>query len=133
MNIDHFTILLFGLFIKAMLGVLFLIFWLKTGAARPGLRGGARRFCSAACRGLFLLRGFGADFFSIGVGVASLIAAFACCWQGARAFDKRPPLWLAGAAGAGHLARGLPGAGLPRQRRLSRRAVVAADGAADCA
>ena len=32
--------------------------------------------------------------FSIGVGVAALIAAFGCCWQGARAFDRRPPLWL---------------------------------------
>ena len=43
---------------------------------------------------LFLLRGFGAEFVAIGLGVASLIAAFGCCWQGARAFDRRPPLWL---------------------------------------
>jgi diguanylate cyclase (GGDEF)-like protein len=30
----------------------------------------------------------------MGLGVAFLIAAFACCWQGARTFDRRPALWL---------------------------------------
>ena len=30
---------------------------------------------------------------SIGLGNAALLASFACCWQGARAFDRRPPLW----------------------------------------
>ena len=51
-----------------------------------------------------MLRGVGRDLFTIGVGNALLIAAFACCWQGARAFDGgrrcgaaccvTPLLWL---------------------------------------
>src|SRR6266853_471655 len=30
---------------------------------------------------------------SVGLGNTALIASFACCWQGARAFDRRRPLW----------------------------------------
>ena len=30
---------------------------------------------------------------SVGVGNAALLGSFACCWQGARAFHLRPPLW----------------------------------------
>ena len=95
MQVDAFTILLFGLFIKAMLGALFFVFWLndRRGAVWFAWWSATFAFGSLSAS-LFLLRGFGAEFVSIGVGVASLIAAFACCWQGARAFDRRPPLWL---------------------------------------
>jgi diguanylate cyclase (GGDEF)-like protein len=95
MNIDHFTIMLFGLFTKAMLGVLFLIFWLNDRRNVPWFAWWSATFLlGSMSAGLFMLRGFGNDFFSIGVGVALLITAFACCWQGARTFDKRPALWL---------------------------------------
>ena len=95
MNIDDFTIMLFGLFIKAMLGVLFFIFWLNDSERAVWFAWWSATFLfGSLAAGLFLLRGFGGDFFAIGVGVAVLIAAFGCCWQGARAFDKRPPLWL---------------------------------------
>jgi diguanylate cyclase (GGDEF)-like protein len=95
MQIDAFTILLFGLFIKLVLGVLFLIFWLNDRRGAPWFAWwSATYFCGSLAALLFLLRGFTGDFLAIGIGVASLIAAFGCCWQGARAFDKRPSLWL---------------------------------------
>jgi hypothetical protein len=31
----------------------------------------------------------------IGGGNAAVVAAITCCWQGARAFERRPPLWSA--------------------------------------
>ena len=95
MNIDHFTIMLFGLFTKLMLGVLFFIFWLNDRRGSPWYGWwSATFFFGSLAAGCFLLRGFGGDFFAVGIGVASLIAAFGCCWQGARAFDKRRPVWL---------------------------------------
>ena len=95
MNIDAFTIMLFGLFIKAMLGVLFFIFWLNDRRGAVWFAWWSATFLlGSLAAGFFLLRGFGGDFFAVGVGVMFLIAAFGCCWQGARAFDKRPPLWL---------------------------------------
>lgn len=95
MNIDQYTILLFALFIKILLAVLFLIFWLndRRGAPWYAWWSGTFLFASAAAV-LFMVRGFGSNFLSIGFGVAAMIAAFGCSWQGARTFDKRRPLWL---------------------------------------
>jgi diguanylate cyclase (GGDEF)-like protein len=95
MNVDQYTVLLFALFIKILLGVLFLIFWLNDRRGAPWFAWWSATFLlGSACALLFMLRGFGSSFISIGLGVAYLIAAFGCCWQGARAFHKRPPLWL---------------------------------------
>ena len=93
MQIDSFTVLLFGLFIKAVLGGLFLVFWYSS-AARPGTPGGAprsswpasRRCCSRS-------RGFAADLLAIGIGNVALIAAFACCWQARAGVRPAPALW----------------------------------------
>ena len=92
MPIDSFTVLLFGLFIKLLLGVLFLVFWLKT-RARRGLPGGA---VAAARRGSPRCCSCGAAPDGLPTSASatpSLLAALACCWQGARAFDsgRRPP------------------------------------------
>jgi diguanylate cyclase (GGDEF)-like protein len=95
MNIDHFTIMVFGLFVKLMLGVLFLIFWLNDRRGQPWFAWWSATFLLGGIAAtLFMLRDFSGGFFVMGVGVASLIGAFACCWQGARVFDKRRPLWL---------------------------------------
>jgi diguanylate cyclase (GGDEF)-like protein len=95
MNVDYFTVMLFGLFTKAMLGILFLIFWLNDRRTVPWFGWWSATFLlGSLAAGFFMLRGFGNDFVSFGFGVAFLIAAFACCWQGARTFDKRPALWL---------------------------------------
>ena len=95
MNIDHFTIMLFGVFIKVMLGALFLIFWLKDRRGAPWFAWWSATFLIGAfAAGFFVLRGLSGDFVAVGLGVGFLIAAFACCWQGARAFDNRPPIWF---------------------------------------
>jgi diguanylate cyclase (GGDEF)-like protein len=95
MQVDAFTVLLFGLFIKAVLGLLFLIFWLNDRRGAPWFAWWSATFLFGGFAALiFLVRGFSGQFFSVGIATACLIAAFACCWQGARAFDRRPPLWL---------------------------------------
>jgi diguanylate cyclase (GGDEF)-like protein len=95
MQIDSFTVLLFGIFIKALLGALFLIFWLKDIRSTWFAWWSATFLFGALATLLFLVRGFAGELFAIGAGAALVIAAFACCWQGARAFDRRRPLWLA--------------------------------------
>jgi diguanylate cyclase (GGDEF)-like protein len=92
MPIDSFTVLLFGLVIKLVLGALFVVFWLKN---RSALWFGWWSVCLLlGCVASLLYAIFGANSpISIGIGIAALIASFACCWQGARAFDRRRPLW----------------------------------------
>ena len=93
MQIDSFTVLLFALFIKAVLGGLFLVFWYRQPNA-PWYAWWGATFCLACIANiLFGLRGFTSDLFGIGLGNVALIAAFACNWQAARVFDHRPALW----------------------------------------
>ena len=74
----------------------------SAGGARSLLLGGVTSY-------LFMLRASvaGDNFLTIGIGNACLIAAFACCWQGARAFDRRPPVWSAVVGAPVLWARGL--------------------------
>lgn len=92
MYIDASTVLLFALLVKVLLGVLFLVFWLKGGRANWFAWWSATFFLSSLATVNFLLRGFGGELFAIGV--ALLIAALGCSWQGARAFERRAPQWL---------------------------------------
>ena len=94
MQIDSFTVLLFGLFIKAVLGGLFLVFWLKQRSATWYAWWSGALFLACAATLIFATRGFAADIFAIGIGNMALIAAIACSWQAARVFDRRPALWL---------------------------------------
>jgi len=93
MPIDSYTVLLFGLFVKLIIGALFLVFWLKERQATWFAWWSATLWLGSVTALLFMLRGSADDFLTIGLGNAALIAAFACCWQGARVFDRRPPLW----------------------------------------
>ena len=62
MNIDHFTIMLFGLFIKLMLGVLFFIFWLNDRRGAVWFAWWSATFLLGGLAALlFMLRGFGGD------------------------------------------------------------------------
>jgi diguanylate cyclase (GGDEF)-like protein len=93
MQIDAFTVLLAGLIVKGLLCALFLVYWLRDRRSTWYLW-----FCATFLFGeiatlMFLARGFTPELFAVGAAVAFLIAAFACCWQGARAFGRRPPLW----------------------------------------
>ena len=94
MEIDAFTVFLFGLLVKVPLAILFLVFWLNGTRASWFAWWSATLLLAGLTTLILLIGNLRGDFFGIGLAVASLIAAMACCWQGARAFEKRPPLWL---------------------------------------
>jgi diguanylate cyclase (GGDEF)-like protein len=96
MLIDSFTVLLFGLLIKLLLGGLFIVFWMKTRNAAWFAWWAASLFLGVVTSIMFMLRAAASDnFLTIGVGNGSLLAALVCCWQGARAFERRRPIWAA--------------------------------------
>ena len=94
MQIDSFTVLLAGFTVKGLLCALFLVYWLRDRRSTW-----YAWFCATFLFGevatlIFLARGFTPELFAVGAAVAFVIAAFVCCWQGARAFAGRPPLWV---------------------------------------
>ena len=95
MQIDSFTVLLFGIFIKLVLGSLFAVFWYKQREASWYGWWSVAYFLACAAGVLFASRGFAADLFAIGIGNVALIAAFVCCWQAARVFDRQRAIPLA--------------------------------------
>jgi hypothetical protein len=74
MQIDSFTVLLFGLFIKLVLGGLFLVFWYKQRSASWYAWWAATFFLACTATVLFASRGFAADILSIGIGNVALMA-----------------------------------------------------------
>jgi diguanylate cyclase (GGDEF)-like protein len=94
MQIDPSTILLSGIFVKLLLGTLFLIFWLYDRRSPWFGWWSGTYFFGAAAATVFLVRGFDGTPLAIGAGVAALIVAFGLCWQAARSFHGRRPLWL---------------------------------------
>lgn len=94
MQIDSVTVLVFGLFIKLVLGGLFLVFWLKDRRAVWYAWWSAALLIGCITSALYAARGGAADYVAVVFGNACLILAFGCCWQSARVFDRRRPLWL---------------------------------------
>jgi diguanylate cyclase (GGDEF)-like protein len=94
MQIDSFTVLFCGLFVKATLSVLFLTFWFNERRSGWYVWWSATFLMGGAASALFMLRGHAPDFLTMGLGNSLLIAAFACAWQGVRVFERRKPLWL---------------------------------------
>jgi diguanylate cyclase (GGDEF)-like protein len=93
MQIDSFTVVLFGLLIKVLLGAMFVVFWLRTrDASWFGWWSGTLLLGSAASM-LYIVEGQNPGFRALGIGNAALIAGLACCWQGARAFSGRRVFW----------------------------------------
>src|SRR4051794_33390248 len=92
MPIDSFTVLLFGLFIKLVLGAMFVVFWLKNRSAPWFGWWSATLLLGSLTSAFYMWRGPD-NLLSVSMGNASLIASIACCWQGARAFDRRRRLW----------------------------------------
>ncbi len=84
-----------GLFIKLLLGALFVVFWVKSRNAGWFGWWATSLFLGCLTSILFMMRGLadGENFLTIGIGNGCLIAAFGCCWQGARDFSGRPPIW----------------------------------------
>lgn len=94
MQIDASTVLLAGLFVKLLLGTLFLIFWLSDRRATWFGWWAATYYVAMVTAAIFLLRGFESSLTAIGAGVAGLMISFGLCWHGARAFHRRQPFWL---------------------------------------
>ena len=94
MQIDGFTVVLIGLFIKALLGILFLTFWVKDVRSTWFAWWSATFFLGGVASVLFIRGNLAPEFMPIGFGIAVLLTAFGCCWQGARAFEGRPPTFL---------------------------------------
>lgn len=94
MQIDSSTVLLSGIFVKALIAVLFLIFWIHDRRSTWFAWLCGSFFFATVATSIFLLRGFAGELFSIGIGVAALIMAVSFGWQGARAFNRRQPVWV---------------------------------------
>lgn len=93
MPIDSFTVLFFGLALRLVLGGLFFAFWVKDRQSIWFAWWGATLGLSSITSILFMVTGAAQTYLTVGVGAAALIAGVACCWQGARAFHRRPPVW----------------------------------------
>ncbi|HVT54800.1 MAG TPA: GGDEF domain-containing protein [Xanthobacteraceae bacterium] len=92
--LDSLTVLLFALSVKVLLAFLFFVFWARTPRAIWFAWWGVTFVLGSAAAANVILNGFRAEFLSLGLTGAILIACFGCCWQGARAFEHRSPLWL---------------------------------------
>jgi diguanylate cyclase (GGDEF)-like protein len=94
MQIDGSTVVLMGLLARTLLGILFLVFWLRDKRAVWFLWWSATFFLGDVAALSYLLNRFVFLSLPFGYEVAILIAAMACVWQGARTFEGREPLWL---------------------------------------
>ena len=94
MQIDGNTVVLCGILIRTLLAILFLSFWIKDRQATWFAWWSAGFFLGDLMALFYLRSGFAVASAPSGFVVAALIAGAACCWQGARAFEGRAPLWL---------------------------------------
>ena len=94
MQIDGYTVLISGILIRTLLAILFLAFWIKDRRAIWFGWWSAAFFLGDLAALAYLFGGFAVMFSPLGVMAAAVIAAIACFWQGARAFEGRTPLWL---------------------------------------
>jgi diguanylate cyclase (GGDEF)-like protein len=94
MQIDASTVLLTGLLVRTVLAVLFLVFWIKDRRAVWFAWWSATFFLADVAALFLLVFGVSTALLSLGSTTAAVLAALACCWQGARAFEGRRPIWL---------------------------------------
>lgn len=93
MPIDSFTVVLFGLLIKLLLGAMFLVFWLRTREAPWFGWWSGTLLLGSLTSMLYMVDGPPPHFLALGIGNAAAITGLVCCWQGARAFCGRAPFW----------------------------------------
>ena len=94
MQIDGYTVLISGILIRTLLAILFLAFWIKDRRAIWFAWWAAAFFLGDLAALSYLFGGLAVMFSPLGIMAAAVIAAIACFWQGARAFEGRTPLWL---------------------------------------
>lgn len=91
---DSATVILFALLVKVLLGALFFAFLFRSRRSVWFAWWGATFLLGSLAAVIFLARGVEGEFWSVGVGTAVLLLCFACCWQGARTFEGRKPVWF---------------------------------------
>jgi diguanylate cyclase (GGDEF)-like protein len=101
--LDTTTVIVFGLLMKMLLAGLFFVFWSRSPRRRAIWFAwwGVALLLGNVAAGNVIWHGFHPDFLGLGITGAALVATFGCCWQGARAFERRQPLWLPLAAATG--------------------------------
>ena len=105
MHLDVQTMIVVTVFIAGLGGVLMLFSWLQNRGVTALLYWSAAYLVGAAAAGLFGARGEIAEFWSIVVANALVLAAAGLTWSGLRNFDGRPILvWQAFAGSAVWLA-----------------------------
>ena len=105
MAIDSFTVLLFGLLIKIVLGAMFMVFWMRNRSAPWFAWWSATLLVGAVTSSLYIF--FGADnFISVGLGNATLVA-LRLLLAGRARVRSSPAVVGCAFADAGALARGV--------------------------
>ena len=94
MYIDGPTVHLFTLFVKLLLAGLFLGFWLKNRRMTWFAWWSASFLFGCAANIAVMFYGLDDNYLAVGVAGAGLIVALLCCWNGARVFERREPMWL---------------------------------------
>ena len=92
MQIDGFTVVVCGFLIRTLLALLFLVLWVKDRHAIWFAWWSAAFFLGDVTALFYLLHEYAGVIPPAGFEAASLILAFGCCWQAARAFEGRAPL-----------------------------------------
>ena len=92
MSLDFNTLFLLTVDIEAMLGLLLLFVWVQNLSIRAVAWWGAAHLVRAGSIVLYGLYGSVPNLISIDLANALLFTAYAMTWNGARIFDRRPPL-----------------------------------------
>ena len=92
MSLDFNTLFLLTVDIEAMLGLLLLFVWVQNLSIRAVAWWGAAHLVRAGSIVLYGLYGSVPKLISIDLANALLFTAYALTWNGARIFDRRPPL-----------------------------------------
>jgi diguanylate cyclase (GGDEF)-like protein len=92
MSLDFNTLFLLTVDIEAMLGLLLLFVWVQNLSVRAVAWWGAAHLVRAGSIVLYGLYGSVPSLISIDLANALLFTSYALTWNGARVFDRRPPL-----------------------------------------
>jgi diguanylate cyclase (GGDEF)-like protein len=92
MQIESATVVLFGIFIKLVVGTLYFVFWVYDRRATWFGWWSATILFAIIGAAFLVARGILGEPLAIAFGAAAIVAAGSMFWQGARAFNRRRPL-----------------------------------------
>lgn len=99
MHLDTPTLFLMTVVVTFMVGVLFLLSWGQARRTRALAIWGVAHLGGAGASALLCLRNIIPDSLSVGVGNATMLAAYGLIWSGVRAFEGRKPAYLVALSG----------------------------------